>query len=346
MRAVRLVVWSAGAALSTVMLIGAIRGGDVIAWYLHGDAFSPSTGSVFLIPTDQATAFYAGALVSLTLGVLVWDRRPDSRTGLLLTAFSIAGLVGDPVVFPGSRLAMTVGLATFGLAGVLAAHLILSYPTGRLTSRLERGFVAVGYGFALVYSVPLLLFYSPQTPHKPWFPECLSCAEPLTHVAWRNLTGLRRVLDGVLVVLIVIFMVLLLRKLVRAVPVARNVALPLAVVAFVAAARFALLIGLRLFAPSSHVLTSPAWFWSSTFAGSRSRSRSRPACSGAGPGAARSRTWSSSSSARRPDRCGRRWRGRSAIPRWSWGSGCPSGRPTSTARVGRSRCRRPARHGR
>ncbi len=267
MRAVRLVVWSAGAALSTVMLIGAIRGGDVIAWYLHGDAFSPSTGSVFLIPTDQATAFYAGALVSLTLGVLVWDRRPDSRTGLLLTAFSIAGLVGDPVVFPGSRLAMTVGLATFGLAGVLAAHLILSYPTGRLTSRLERGFVAVGYGFALVYSVPLLLFYSPQTPHKPWFPECLSCAEPLTHVAWRNLTGLRRVLDGVLVVLIVIFMVLLLRKLVRAVPVARNVALPLAVVAFVAAARFALLIGLRLFAPSSHVLTSPAWFWSSTFFG-------------------------------------------------------------------------------
>jgi signal transduction histidine kinase len=266
-RAVRLVVWSAGAALSTVMLMGAIRGGDVLAWYGRGDAFSPATGNVFLVPPDQAAAGYAGALVALTLGVLVWERRPDSRTGILLTAFALTGTLTDPIVFPGSRLAMTVGLATFGLTGALAAHLILSYPTGRFTSRLERGFVAIGYGFALVYAAPLLLFYSPQTPHEQWFPECLSCAEPLTHVAWHDVTGLKHALDGVQVVLIVLFMALLLRKLVRAVPVARNVALPLAVVAFVAAARFALLIGLRLFAPSSDVLTSPAWFWSGTFTG-------------------------------------------------------------------------------
>ena len=87
-RAVRLVVWVAGAALCAVMLTGAIRsGGDVIAGYFDGDAFSPYTRNVFLIPPGQAIAYYAGALVSLTLGVIVWERRPESRTGILLIAF-------------------------------------------------------------------------------------------------------------------------------------------------------------------------------------------------------------------------------------------------------------------
>src|SRR5215218_1776062 len=253
MRAVRLVVWAAGAALCTATLVGAIRGGDVVASYFRGDALSPYTGSVFSYPPDQAYAYYMAALVAITLGLLVWERRPDSRTGILLIAFPLATVLADPIVFPGSRLALTVGLAAVYLYAALFAHLILSYPTGRLSSRLDRGFVAIAYGFALAYAVPLLLFYSPRTPHEQWLPECLSCGEPLTHVAWHDVTGVRHVLDGVLVVLIVLFLALLLRKLVRAVPVARSVALPLAIVAFVAAARAGLLIGLRLVAPSSDI---------------------------------------------------------------------------------------------
>jgi signal transduction histidine kinase len=77
-------------------------------------------------------------------------------------------------------------------------------------------------------------------------------------------TGVRNVLNGVLVVLVVLFMALLLRKLVRAVPVARNVALPLAVVALVVAGRSAVLISLRLFAPSWDITWNSAWFWSGT----------------------------------------------------------------------------------
>ena len=254
MRAVRVGVWAVGAALCAMMLVGALR----------GDVLSPQTGSIFVWSRGQAFVFYAVALVSITLGVLVWERRPESGTGILLTALPLVTVMADPVVFEGSRVTVTVGLAAVQLNAAIAAHLILSYPTGQFSSRLDRGFVAVAYGFALAYGVLLLLFYDPRGPHDPDVWECVSCALPLTHVAWLDVTGARHVLDGVLVLLIVVFMALLLRKLVRAVPVARNVALPLAVVAFFGAARFALLIGLRIVSPASEVVTSPAWFWSQT----------------------------------------------------------------------------------
>jgi signal transduction histidine kinase len=263
-RAVRLGVWAAGAALCTAVLVGTIRG-HVVAAYFVGNALSTSTGEVFVVPHSQAYAGYLVALVTITLGVLVWERRPDSRTGILLVAFPLAGVLADPIVFAGSRFAVTIGLAGAWLGAVIAAHLILSYPTGRFTSQLDRGFVAVGYGFALVSAVPFLLFFDPRTPHYPWFPECYSCALPLTHVAWHDVTGVRHVLNGVGVALIVLYTALLLRKIVRAVPVARSVALPLAVVAFLAAARFATLLGLRLVAPSSNVSWNSAWDWSGTF---------------------------------------------------------------------------------
>jgi hypothetical protein len=246
------------------MLVGAIRG-HVVAASFVGNALSPYTGNVYVFPPEQAYAQYLVALVAITLGVLVWERRPDSRTGILLIAFPLAGVLADPIVFPGSRLAVTVGLAASQLGAVIAAHLILSYPTGRFTSRLDRGFVAVGYGLALVNAVPLLLFFDPRAPHDRGFWECYSCALPLTHVAWHDVTGVRDVLDGVGIALIVLFVALLLRKIVRAVPVARSVALPLAVVAFVAAGRVAFVSGLRLVAPSSNLSWSSAWWWSGAF---------------------------------------------------------------------------------
>jgi signal transduction histidine kinase len=239
--------------------------GHVVAASIVGNALSTATGNVFVVSNGQAYAGYVVALVSITLGVLVWERRPDSRTGILLTAFPIVGLLTDPIVFAGSRVAVTVGLAAAWLGPVIAAHLILSYPTGRFTSRLDRGFVAVGYGFAFVSALPFLLFFDPRSPHDLAVWACYSCALPLTHVAWHDVTEVRHVLNGVGVALIVLFTALLLRKIVRAVPVARRVALPLAIVAFVGAARFATLLGLRLLAPSSNVSWSSAWDWSAAF---------------------------------------------------------------------------------
>jgi signal transduction histidine kinase len=179
-----------------------------------------------------------------------------------LTAVPIVGLLTDPIVFAGSSVAVTVGLATSQLGPVIVAHLVLSYPTGRFTSRLDRGFVAVGYGFALAFALPFLLFFDPRVPHDSGLRLCDSCAPPLTLVGSHDVTEVRNVLSGVSVAMIALFVALLLRKIIRAVPVARNVALPLAIVAFVAAARLGSLLALRLVAPWWNVSWSSAWDWS------------------------------------------------------------------------------------
>jgi signal transduction histidine kinase len=248
MRAVRPLVWIAGVVLMGAMLAGA----------LHAEA----------LPTGQAIVHYGIAgVIAITVSVLVWGLRPESRTGALMTAAAFAGALSElGNVFPESAPAVTVGYAAFQLGVPLLAQLVLSYPTGRLTSRLERRFVAVVYGFAAAYGLALLLFHSPRAPRDPIVWECPSCALPITHVAWLDTTGITHVLDGVLIVLVGVFLVLLVRKLVRAAPASRRVVLPLFATMVVVAARAVVAVGIVFLGGSADFWTSSALFWTETVA--------------------------------------------------------------------------------
>ena len=76
MRAIRLLVWLAGGALSATMIAGAVIG----PWP----------------PADKAAITYGLAFVAISIGVIVWELRPESRTGILLTAFPFTALLADP----------------------------------------------------------------------------------------------------------------------------------------------------------------------------------------------------------------------------------------------------------
>jgi signal transduction histidine kinase len=244
-RAVRVACWAAGAALCALLATGAA----------DGRLLSPS----------RAAVGYGVGFFGLTVAVVLWDRRPDSRTGLLLTLALLVLLLGDlGVVFPRSGAAVTTGFATIYLGAALVAHAVLSYPTGRLTSRLERGFVVAVYAFAVAYALPLLLLDDPQAPNESWMTECVSCARPYTHVAWANVHGTLHVLDVVLLVLILAFMAILVVKIVRAAPVAREVVLPLAFVTFLGAVRFAAQTALWLDGRWVGYWTSATMFWFET----------------------------------------------------------------------------------
>jgi signal transduction histidine kinase len=239
-RAARLLVWLAGAALCAVLLAGAIRG------HKHSPA--------------QAGYAYGGVLVALTIGVLVWRRRPDSRTGMLLTAFALTVALADLwIVFPRSALAVTAGLAAIELSVPLFGHAVLSYPSGRLRSRLDRLVVMFGYAFACAYALPLLLFYSPGAPHDPTVFECPFCADPLTHVAWEDVTGVRHALDIVLFVLALVFLALLVRKLLVSTSRQRAVVLPLVVASAFVAVEF--VVQFAIFRGPVDSWTNETWFW-------------------------------------------------------------------------------------
>jgi signal transduction histidine kinase len=233
-------VWVAAAVLCGTMVAGAIRGD----WP----------------PAGKASIAYTASLAAITIGLVVWRRRPESRTGILLAAYPFAAVLSDmSFVFPRSAAAVTVGFAARLLVGAIVIHAVLSYPSGRLTSRLDRGFVAFGYAFAALYALPLLLFYDPRAPHDPTVWEWPFHARPLTHVAWYDVTGTMRVLDDLIFPVAVAFLALLVRKLARATPGGRRVVLPLAAAAFFAAGQFAAQIA--LYGTQVNSWKSTGWFW-------------------------------------------------------------------------------------
>jgi signal transduction histidine kinase len=241
MRAVRVLVLCAGGAFSAVMVVGAIHGR--------------------VLPANQAIAAYGVAAFSaITIGLVTWELRPESRTGILVAAIPFAGMLNDlNVVFRSSRLAETIGWGASYLAAPLIAWVVLGYPSGRLTSRLHRICVAAFWALAAAYALLFMLFYSPRSPFDEQVWTCPSCAVPYTHVAWLNLIATNRALDKALLALALVALALLAWKVVRAAPGARPVVLPLTVAAAFIVVQFG--VQIALYGHSVDSWTHPTWFW-------------------------------------------------------------------------------------
>jgi signal transduction histidine kinase len=243
----RALVWAGGAALCGLLLVAGTR----------GDA----------LPADRARVVYGSALVAITIGVAAWARRPEARTGLLLTAFPVVVVLADlNNVFPESAPAVTVAYGVVLLPVPLFAHLVLSYPSGRLEARSDRWFVVFLYALASAYGLLYLLFYSPNAPRNPDIWECGTCAMPLTHVGWYDISPIIDVFHRALLVLAPVAVGLTVRKLRRATALGRRVVLPLLVAAVAVTVEFASQI--VLFGRPINAWTSTgAWFWVVTAAG-------------------------------------------------------------------------------
>jgi signal transduction histidine kinase len=238
--AVRLLVWVAGGILAAAMTAGAIHN--------------------HVLPAEQAGAGYAAAFVAVTIGVVAWRVRPESCTGLLLAAIPFAGMLSDlSHVFQTSRLAETIGLGASWLAAPLIAQVVLSYPSGRLSSRLDRILIATAWLVAAAYGLVFMLFYSPRSPVNEEIWSCPWCAIPYTHVAWLSLISFDRDFNWVVLVLALLLLALLARKLVRASPGGRRVVLPLAVGGSFIVAEFT--VQMIVYGHPVNSWTHPTWFW-------------------------------------------------------------------------------------
>jgi signal transduction histidine kinase len=247
MTAVRTLVWACGVGLCGLFLLVGVRSDK--------------------LPPDRAWVVYASAAVAITIGAVVWARRPDSRTGLLLTAIPIVSVLADlNNVFPESAPAVTVGFGSVLIPAALFTHLVLSYPSGRLETRSDRWFVVFLYGFSAAYGLVYVLFFDTRAPRDPEIWECATCALPLTHVAWYDISGVVRVLDRALVVLALLSIALAVRKLVRSSVLGRSVVLPLVAAAVLVAVQFAAQI-LVLGGPVNSWTSTGGWFWVVTAAG-------------------------------------------------------------------------------
>ena len=84
-------------------------------------------------------------------GLLLWARRPANRLGPLMTAVGMVWLLGRTMTLVPNPLVFTVGIWLTDLWAAGFALFLLSFPTGRLTSRTDRAIV----GVFLFVTVPL-----------------------------------------------------------------------------------------------------------------------------------------------------------------------------------------------
>src|SRR4051812_13352622 len=134
-------------------------------------------------------------------GLYAWWRRPEHRMGPLMTLVGFTWFLGG-LSFANSALVFNVGILVSSLWVGALGQMLVTYPSGRVESRLERGLVAVGWAAALV--APLTALFGPIDPGCDDCPENLvttvsaariharapGCAASPT--AWRHWTGASR----------------------------------------------------------------------------------------------------------------------------------------------------------
>jgi PAS domain S-box-containing protein len=215
----------------------------VALWTL---ALALSAGAVALVlqshhedsPRATITVALAAALAFVGAGLIAWMRRPENRTGPLMTLVGFAWMLG---VLPASNnsVVFTIGLAIGSVAFAFLIHLVLAYPTGRLEDRAGR--IVTGAAYALLFAVvPLaLLFHDPQRVGD-CGPDCPANAVMVVDNE-RLSAAIELVVLGLGLALAVAILVLITRRWLQASPPQRRVLTPVyaaSAFTFVVAAAF------------------------------------------------------------------------------------------------------------
>ena len=113
---------------------------------------------------DEAVWAVFGPLVGwcfIGTGIYAQRRRPESRAGTLMVVLGFAwfsnaiGTTDVPLLY-------TLGLITGGLWGGVFLHLVITFPSGRLSAGWDRGLVIAGYVIFTLANVPAMLVAGPS----------------------------------------------------------------------------------------------------------------------------------------------------------------------------------------
>ena len=97
--------------------------------------------------TDPTVYVVFGPLVGWSFigtGFYAWQRRPESRFGMLMVALGLAWFLA-PLTASESPLLFTLGIPLGSIWGAVFIHMLVSFPSGRLETRLQRRAVAATY---------------------------------------------------------------------------------------------------------------------------------------------------------------------------------------------------------
>jgi signal transduction histidine kinase len=133
-------------------------------------AWAVARSPILVDPTSLAVWRALIVASYLVVGLYTWRRRPDSRFGPLLVG---NGFLYAATSFnaSGAASAYTLGMVMWAVYVVYTAYLLLSFPRGRLESRLERAFIGA-YALSTAVLTGLTLALSPTFPGAGAFNDC------------------------------------------------------------------------------------------------------------------------------------------------------------------------------
>jgi signal transduction histidine kinase len=174
-----------------------------------------------------ATAAFVGDLLWVAATLAAYWRDPAGRMWKLLLGSRVVSAFGAIWVI-NTSLTWTIWQASIGLSTVVFAHLVLAFPSGRLTSRYDRWLVIGSYAVLGVARLGFVLVWDPRS--GACFPRCPVnpfLMWPNADLAWLLGPGLSLAIP----VLAVLVCIGLARRWLSASPVLRRMLLPVALVA-------------------------------------------------------------------------------------------------------------------
>jgi signal transduction histidine kinase len=140
----------------------AIAAAALLVAFAHGfQPFGPSE-KLAQVATDG---------IWIATGLVAWHGLPENRVGPLMTAVGFAELSSQ--LYWNAALPFTAAELVSNASTPLLVHLFVSYPSGRLSTRFERGFVGFVYAAAVVLSPIWQLFWDPRGADCPGCPQNL-----------------------------------------------------------------------------------------------------------------------------------------------------------------------------
>ena len=184
-------------------------------------------------PYESMLLEFLGGYSFAVAGLIAWRRRPESNMGRLMTLASAAWFVGD-YAYAEVDVVQSMAVAFSNFQPIAIAHLALAYPGGRVPGQAQRAFIAAGYVLMAGASLAVLVTFNPR--------RDVPCECPVAPFGvFDNLPLLRFANDSkdpLAGVVVLVAVVLLLRRLLRANAAERWLLSPLWIVAAVAGAMF------------------------------------------------------------------------------------------------------------
>ena len=99
----------------------------------------------------------------LGAGLIAWWRRPNNAVGRLLMAAGFAFVAGAALSYVESPVTYTVHWLESSVYLAILVQLLFAFPSGRMSSRLERVLCTAAYVDAVFGSLTILIFVDPRT---------------------------------------------------------------------------------------------------------------------------------------------------------------------------------------